>query len=185
MCFYKKIVGVIFLFVFFYLGSNAQDLPVNDKTGKITYMEVVESKGMKAAEVYKTLNEWCVSVGFKEIKKDDALLESTYSGSFQLDYPSTKPGRTDKGKVNFTVMIFGKDDKYRYIISDFVHEGLEGAANGNKLEAVQPECGKAGMVPGNWTLVKNKTKAQLDTWIKEMKKKVLEVQNDPSKNKDW
>lgn len=185
MHFSKKIFFILFSLTYSSLCTIAQDLPVNDKTGKITYMEVVEAKGMKAAEVYKTLNEWCVSAGFKEIKKDDVLLESTYSGSYQLDYPSTKPGRTDKGKVNFTVMVFGKDDKYRYIISDFVHEGLEGAASGSKLEAVQPECGKAGMVPGNWTLIKNKTKAQLDTWIKEMKKKVLEVQNDPSKNKDW
>lgn len=181
----KKLALVLFFLSYSCLLSIAQDLPVNDKTGKITYMEVVESKGMKAAEIYKTLNEWCVSMGFKEIKKDESLFESSYSGSYQLDYPSTKPGRTDKGKVNFTIMVFGKDDKYRYIISDFVHEGLEGAANGNKLEAIQPECGKAGMVPGNWTLIKNKTKSQMDVWIKEMKKKVLEVQNDPSKNKDW
>lgn len=180
----KKVLSIVFI-AMLSCQLFAQELPINTSTGKVTFMEVLDAKNMKADELYKVLSEWAIAQGFKVDKKDEAAYEATFSGSYPLEYSSTKPGRNDKGKVNFTLSIFAKDGKYRYIVTDFVHEGLEGAAAGGKLENVQPDCGKAGMVPGNWVAIKNKTKAQMEYWVKEMKKAEIHVQNDPAKNKDW
>lgn len=180
----KRVIPAILLF-FLVMRVSAQNLPVNEKTGKVTFLEVVDAKGMTGAELYKALNEWLISKGFTEKSKEDNSFEAVYTGMVPLDYTSAKPGKNDKGKVNFTFSVFCKDGKYRFIVTDFVHEGLEGAANGGKLENVTPDCGKGGMVPGNWVSIKNKTQGEINNWVKEVKKYVLEIQNDPAKNKDW
>jgi hypothetical protein len=185
---YRRMKKMVFSFVFSLFvcfSSYCQDLPVNPSTGKVTFMEVLDAKNMKADDLYKVLSEWCTAQGFKLSKDDKSNGEATFTGSLPVEYGSTKPGRTDKGKVNFNYSFFCKDGKYRYIVTDFVHEGLEGAAAGGKLENVQPECGKAGMVPVSWVQIKNKTKSQMEFWVNEMKKAEIQVQNDPAKNKDW
>ena len=181
----KKKVFLFILGLVFYTGTQAQEMPVNASTGKVTFMEVVDAKNMKAKDLYKILGEWCVAQGLVPSKKDDENNEAVYTGIIPLEYPSIKAGKNDKGKVSFTISIFGKDDKYRYIITDFVHEGVDNAGNGGKLESQLPECGKGCMAPGNWVYVKNKVKGQTIIWVKDLKKTVIQVQNDPAKNKDW
>ncbi len=182
----NRLIVFFIAMVLFCTNVAAQNgLPVNANTGKVTFMEVVEAKNLKAEELYKFLSDWLISKGYVSTKKDDAGYEGTFSGNFILEYPSIKNGRNDKGKVNYIFQIFGKDGKYRYIITDFVHEGLEGAGNGGKIENVQPECGKEKMVPGNWVLIKNKTKSHIESTLAELKKAELAFRNDPSKNKDW
>jgi hypothetical protein len=181
----KKIVLSIVAGVLFSCFASAQELPVNPSTGKVTFMEVVDAKGMKAADLYKILSDWSIAQGFVVSKKDDANNEAVFTGLIPLEYSSIKAGRNDKGKVTFTLSVFGKDGKYRYILTDFIHEGIDGAGSGGKLENLQPDCGKAGMVGGNWVYIKNKVKGQSIIWVKDLKKTVTQVQNDPAKNKDW
>ena len=181
----RKKVLVFLCSLLFSAGVFAQELPVNSSTGKVTFMEVVDAKNMKADDLYKVLTEWCIAQGFVPTKKDDAAQEAVFTGLVPVEYPSIRPGKNDKGKVTFTMSIFGKNDKYRYILTDFVHEGIDGAGNGGKLENQQPDCGKGGMGPGNWVYIKNKVKGQSIIWVRELKKHVTQVQNDPAKNKDW
>lgn len=181
----KITVPIILGFLCLVGNLNAQNLPINSSTGKVTWLEVVETKGMAAADLFQVLNEWCLAQGFHEKSKDATALEAVYEGNIPMEYTSTKSGKNDKAKVNFTYSFFCKEGKYRYIATDFVHEGVDGAANGGKLESQQPECGRGGMVPGNWVTVKNKTLGQMNGWIQNMKKKVTEVNNDPAKKKDW
>jgi len=162
----------------------AQSLPIDTKTGKITYIKVVDAEGMTAKDLFKYSKEWGVAQGFKVKSEDAANGEVVFEGASKISYPGVK-GKTETGNVTFTFFIFSKEGKYRYIGTDLVHVGLDKAPSGGKLEAVSPECGSSGMTAASWQLVKKKTQANMEALTADLERVIKEIQNDPAKQTDW
>jgi hypothetical protein len=180
----KKILLFVWLFTITALVFS-QNLPVDSKTGKITYLEVVDATGMSAKDLYKAAKDWGTSQGYKIQKEDEATGEIVFEAALPVEYAGVK-GKPETGNVNHTFSVFCKDGKYRYIVTDFVHEGADkDVADGGKLESATPACGASGMTSASWLLIKKKTQSGVEANIADLKRVIKEIQNDPAKNSDW
>jgi len=164
--------------------AYAQELPIDNKTGKITFLEVIETPGLTAKDLYKIAKDWGQAKGFKPTKDNEAEGELTYDLTLPVDYERTK-GTVEKSKVTYKFHIFTKEGKYRYILTDLVHTGSMPALTGGKLESGTPACSLSGINAGNWILIKKKAQAGAEATIADFKRVVKEAQNDPTKSKDW
>ncbi|HSZ24751.1 MAG TPA: DUF4468 domain-containing protein [Cytophagaceae bacterium] len=178
-----KLLSILLLVV---NTSFAQDLPVDQNTGKITYMEVVDAAGLKAKDIYTVAKKWGTDKKFlvKEDKENETLV---YTCTTPVEYPNAGGNANDRGKVTFSLSVFSKDGKYRYILTDLAHtaEGKTAGSDGGKLENVSPDCGKTKMSAKGWVTIKTKTDASLKALIADLKRVIKEAQNDPAKKSDW
>jgi hypothetical protein len=178
----KKII--LSLFPLFYAALVlSQNLPVDSKTGKITYLEVVDATGMSAKDLFKAVKDWGVSKGYKIKKEDEAAGEIVFDAKLPVEYTGVK-GKPETGNVTHSFSVFCKDGKYRFIVTDFVHVGDKDFPSGGKLESATPACGAAGMTSATWLLIKKKTQSGMEANIADLKRVIKEIVN-PSKNSDW
>jgi hypothetical protein len=178
--------SILTLLIAFGLSLNvfAQNLPVDPGTGKITYLEVVDATGVKPADLLKVVKDWATKQGFT--LKEETADKLVYNASTTLEYPNINGSATEKSAVTFTLSVFIKDGKYRYIATDFVHVGdVKVKAVGGKLENVTPECGSTKMTSKSWVLIKTKTNSNLLALTGDLKRVVKEFQNDPANKSDW
>jgi hypothetical protein len=178
--------SIVALLITFGLSLNvfAQNLPVDAGTGKITYLEVVDASGVKPVDLLKVVKEWATKQGFT--LKEETADKLVYNASANVDYPNINGSATEKSAVTFTLSVFIKDGKYRYIATDFVHVGdVKVKASGGKLENVSPDCGATKMTSKSWVLIKTKTNSNLLTLTSDLKRVVKEFQNDPANKSDW
>jgi hypothetical protein len=178
----KKTITIFFLTLFF-SSLNAQDLPINEATEKVTFMEVVDATGLNSKEVYKELKNWAKAHDFKlkEEKSEEGELE--YSATLSVPYERVK-GKPEPSTISFNVFLFAKENKYRFILTDFVHEGTNATISGGKLENINPECGPS-VNNVNWKFIKTKTKSGVEELLEDLRKKMKAAQNDPARKKDW
>lgn len=166
------------------LMLQAQDLPKNEKTGKITYMGVKDAEGVSPADVLKEAKKWATSNnGWTE--KSATADEVMYDVSLPLFYPSPTGGKEHEGVVKFTFSVFVKDGRYRYIVTDFVHKGKIKGYDGGRLEEVSPECGKSKLSGRGWVTIKNNTNKKVNDLVSELNRTIKEFKNDPANNDDW
>lgn len=181
----KKLVLLSFSILFAFIVNAQNELPINDKTGKVTFLEVISADGLSAKQLYKIMKDYATEKGFSSVEDVDGA-KLVYNATAIVYYPSAQGGgKTDKGIVHYTYSGFFKDGKYRVILTDFVHEGEGKLPDGGKLEAVTAECGKIKMTARGWVTVKNKTRENMEELIADTKRVIKEVQNDPANNDDW
>lgn len=180
----KKLFLIAFISIGVFTITNAQTLPINQGTGKITFLEVVDANGVAPADLAKVVKTWATKQNFTIT--EDAADKLVYNAFSDLDYPGVSGSTIEKGKVKFSLSIFFKDGKYRYILTDFVHEGdVKTKANGGKLENVNPDCGVTKMSGKGWVTIKNKTASNMKTLTDDLKRVIKEYQNDPANKTDW
>ena len=161
---------------------NAQNFPIDEGTGKITYMETVSCGSLAASEIYTTTKDWAKEQNLNTTT-DEANKKLVYSGTFTVSYRPSKSTSNEEGTVSYTLHIGAKDGKYRYILVDLVHKGASG--DGGKLENAKPDCGTTVINNNSWSKIKQQAHAQANKLIESLNKKIKEVQNDPTKNDDW
>lgn len=145
-------------------------LPVDSTTNKITYSEVVAVDGNSAGVLYSKVKDW-LTVSFKDSKNvldlDDAInFKIVGKWQFKVWQMGNLGKMPNGGHVNYTLTIMLKDNRYKYIITDFNHETDRGdyGFSGGRLEFEVPECGKFYLTMKNWERIKEQT----DTYIKQL-----------------
>lgn len=167
------------------LVSAQNELPINEKTGKVTFLKVVDAEGLSAKKLYELTKTWADTKGFT-LKEEVAADNVVYNGYTKVYYPSVSGGNaTDEGLVHFSFSGFFKDGKYRIIATDFTHEGAGKLPDGGKLENQTPECGKIKMTGRGWVTIKNKTRENVEELIADVQRVIKEVENDPANNDNW
>ena len=161
---------------------SAQELPVNEETGKVTFMSVEEMGNVKAKEAYDVIKEWANGKTLR-ITEDEAGSKIYFEGKHNVSYPAVKGGISNDGIVIFTLQFFFKDGKYRYITTDFVHSGKYG--NGGKLENEKPQDGYGKVSERAWNMIRNQTYEKTTSLVTSFTKAITEFQNDPARSDDW
>lgn len=122
----SKLIVLMMIFAF---ATNAMaQLPVDEKTGKVTYTDVIQLEDMTKDEIYKKAKMWVVST----LKSGDNMVELDGSnsdqivatGNIQLVLDSEKDKTKyililNEGFLNFKFMIFCKDGRMKYEITNF------------------------------------------------------------------
>lgn len=136
------------------INPESVKLPIDNETGKITYKGVVEFKGMTAQQLYLRGKAWfskAFGSGKAVIDFDDNVgFKIIAKGKFHITIKGNL-GKQAGGYVNFTLSLFFKDGKYKYIFSNFYHEGEDyGNAHINSAGPLEIEKQKGALSQNNW-----------------------------------
>jgi len=123
----KNLIAILALNVF-YLTSFGQ-LPIDAETGKVVYTEVVDLNGLNKKDIYQKAKLWVVS----NLKAGDNMVELEGSNSDQIvgtgnlvfddiptGYGNGKRDKITSVNLNFKFIVFIKDGKYKYEVSNFL-----------------------------------------------------------------
>lgn len=175
-------IAFTLLFLSSIITSYAQNLPVDAKSGKITFMKTVDAEGMTSQQLYDVAKEWGAEKNYS-IEEDKPGAKITFKGTAEIEYPVNKSSEKLKGIVHFKFQLGAKEGKYRYIFTNFEHKGNPDDAGA--LENEEPDCTFTKISIRGWTVLKKDTHKKMLILIDELTKKIKAVQNDPTKNDDW
>ncbi|MGB1269230.1 MAG: DUF4468 domain-containing protein [Flavobacteriaceae bacterium] len=175
-------IAFTLLFLTSILTSKAQNLPVDAKSGKITFMKTVDANGLTSQQLYDIAKEWGGDKNYT-IEEDKPGEKITFKATSEIEYPITKSAEKQKGTVHFKFQLGAKEGKYRYIFTNFEHKGNPDDAGA--LEDVEPDCSFTKISIRGWTVLKKDTHKKMLILIDELTKKITAEQNDPTKNDDW
>ena len=86
--------------------------------------------------------------------------------------------------VDFTISIYIKDKRYKYVVTDFNHVSNKNGFSGGALEDDKPDCGSFNMVKKGWLQVKQQTKSTMDRLIDDLKK-TMNRKLSNTEDEDW
>jgi len=122
---YFFIAMVLSISTAFYVIDNVTDnydMPVDSKTGKVTYKEVIDEPG-KPAELYDRAYAWAkkyfvnISSTIKHRDKAAGLLKGTTR--FKVQTTDKKGKKVEAGAISYDFTIECKDNKYRVVETNF------------------------------------------------------------------
>ncbi|MBC7920451.1 MAG: DUF4468 domain-containing protein [Ferruginibacter sp.] len=165
----KKSGFIVFLLGLGALRASAQvPFPVEEGTRKITYTEVVTIDKVKKGELLKRAQSWAAGGQYAPAKQQVAD-QYQCRGQVKVSYPSITAGKTDKGLVTYSAAVYCKDGKYKYVLTDFSHQGLDGRGDGGALENSTPACGKFILSLASWNKIKEQTHAEAENAVASLK----------------
>lgn len=167
------------LFALFLLSakgfSQETVLPV-DGSGKYTFYEVVELKNSDRATLLNNAElflEYYVNKKYKKHIVKDTLAGSISAKSSFPVYKRGSLGKNVDGVIAYSIQIEVKDQKYRYVITDFVFREYER----NRYGRFQPVSAKVKRLeqPGSaqWEAHKRTVKERMDVLVGELKLNML------------
>lgn len=177
----KKTILSLCLLITFSI-SFSQNLPVDPKSKKITFMKTLDAAGLSAQQIYDVAKEWGNEQMYM-VDENKPGSKIVFKGSCKVTYPATKSAEKLDGRVSFKFQIGAKEGKYRYIAIDFIHSGAPD--DGGALEDRVPDCEFTNISSRSWTVIKKQTYKELNTIIKSLTDKMSAVQNDPTQSDDW
>ena len=180
----KKISILLLSFLLLQYSWGQNGLPLDEKTGKYTFIDKVTAEGMTAADLFKETKIWAEAKGYS-LSETQAGVKLKFDGKIGVTYVGTNGRDKEEGTTVFAFTVNFKDGRYRIIASDFVHTGKKKGTDGGKLENKAPDCGSKVMTQKTWASVKSSTNSKMKAEIADLKRVIKEYQNDPERNDDW
>ncbi len=94
---------------------------------KLTYSEVIELPGKSKDQLYDQAKQWFIETykDASEVIQNDDKAGGTIMGKALLSYNSNiyVGSAGTKGVIRYTIQISFKDGKYKYELTNFIHEG--------------------------------------------------------------
>lgn len=148
-----------------YDPADALAPPLDASTHRIAYQGVVQVPGTTQADLLARARAWVAKTYDQQsaqLTRDDAAsgqlqLQGTQLAHVYQDFQGI-PRRTYAGVVHYALSIYVKDGRYKYVLTDFVHEAQNSPTlrSGGPLEAKRASLyGYAGLGSfENWSELK-------------------------------
>jgi hypothetical protein len=157
--------------------KNYKKLPVDRQTGLITWSGIIELSGKNVTQLLASAKDWLshppLSVTMQVVDEDNAEGKIIAKGSFLYIYNNLinhPPG----GSVHFTLSLFFKNGKYKYVINEFVHSGIRKIPSVGPLEQTEPprkeNVFETWMFRNNWNRLKIYTEGQINSLVESLEK---------------
>ena len=175
----KRIITAL-LVAFASVSCSAQIVfPIDSTTHKVTFSEIVQVDSISKPEIFTKVNEW-IALNFVSTK-DVVQFSDKENGKIILKgiiHAFCGKRHEEFGGWKFVLTIDIKDNKYRYVFTDFYHERPP-TQEGGSVENLKPACGGLHMFQSAWTTSKYFLFTDVTALISSMKKYVSE------KNSKW
>jgi hypothetical protein len=119
---------------------------INSVGQALTYSEVIKVDSVSAKELYNRAKLWLASSynSSKDVLQIDNTNDGQILGKALFTYHSNVfvSSENTKGNIKYTITITAKDGRYKYEITDFIHDAI-GNHNGNVsfgLITMDAEC---------------------------------------------
>jgi hypothetical protein len=179
----NKIFAIFLIFVS--LNVKAQDIsfPIDETTKLISYSEVVTVSDSASKNELFSRAKSCFARLFKSsnnvIQNEDKDSGNIIGKGNIKAYAKALGMTSDAGFVNFTITIACKDGRYKYTITDFIHEGTgSNMPSGGNLENISVRV----WTNKQWKVMKSQTDAEIKNLISLIKS---EMNKPTPQNEKW
>ena len=119
----KSLLFLLLLPIFSFAQNEIPDLPIDSTTHLITYEGVITVQGSKD-QLYSKGREWFAKTynSAQNVIQMDDKDEIVGKALMQVYYKRLGMQR-EGGYINYTISIYFKDGKYKYLITNFYHTG--------------------------------------------------------------
>ena len=133
----------------------AQELPINEKTGKVSYEGIVKVEGSSATDLYIKANEW-FAMTFNSANNVIQMQDKDAGKIIGKGAIEVEKSGYPNGVFDFTIKFTAKEGRYRYVITDIAHDKRGSALNGSggAIENEKPACGSMNMFKKHWNKLK-------------------------------
>lgn len=159
------------------------NLSVSGQGHPVSYTEVVELENISADVLFKRAKVWFATAynsanDVIQLDDDDTnqiIGKATMQYNPTILYASKQTG----GRINYTIKVFVKEGRYKYIITDFIHDPQGYNKIGMGLITTEDECpnpaplGKKGYNK-IWKDVKNQIEDNTSLLISDLKKGMMQ-----------
>ena len=140
----------------------AQEFPINEKTGKVSYEGVVKVEGASATDLYIKANEW-FAMAFNSANNVIQMQDKDAGKIIGKGAIEVEKSGYHNGVFDFTIKFTAKEGRYRYVITDIAHDKRGSALNGSggAIENEKPACGSMNMFKKHWNKLKTQANNKL------------------------
>jgi len=131
---------------------NAQEFPISEKTGKVSYEGVVKLDSLSSSDIYTRANEW-FAITFNSAKSVIQMNDINSKKIIGKGSTSVLFRSFDGGQFFYTISFFAKEGRYKYIITDIYHKSSLANPNGSGGDITNetPACKKWFLTTKQWT----------------------------------
>lgn len=179
----NKLLTLLLIVLCFDLKAQDANLLVDSKTNLFSYSEVVVLTDSASKNELFSRAKSCFAHLFKSsqkvIQNEDKEAGTIIGKGTIKAYARALGTNYDGGYVNFTITISCKDNRYKYTLTDFIHEGT-----GSEM----PSGGSLGNTSAfswtnkQWNLMKTQINDDINSLISSIK---LEMTKPSPQNEDW
>jgi len=174
------------LFLITSMSAFGQELPINAKTGKVSYENIIKAEGSSASDLYVLANTWFT----KTFSSTNAGIVNADKEAGKIIAKGVIPVRIANiymgygaGGFDFTITFTAKEGRCRYVITDIKHDGKETTMHsGGIIENEKPECGSKNMSKKKWNNLKAQVHDNLTSLSKDFEQHMSDVS---SGDDDW
>jgi hypothetical protein len=160
----------------------------------LTYTEVVQTDSASKNELYNRAKLWFVNAynSASDVLQMDNKEEGQIIGKAIMKYNPTvfSGSEQTKGNIKYTIKIFVKDSRYKYEITDFVHDpyGNQYGKTSMGLITTDEECPNPKSMAKGWSNkvwrdIKNQIESNMTSLIASLKQSMTKQAE--SKSDDW
>jgi hypothetical protein len=155
--------------------ADGTELPVDAETHLITYQGVIEAPGLTQAQLYTRAHDWLArtsSIDNTPQPQNAATDQLITKGSWPVTITAGLAGTLAAGFVQYTLSIYLKDGRYKYVLSNLTHGSPGG---GHDVAAAGPlEQANVQLIPMGGKRYWNQVRKQADMSARKL---VVELQN--------
>lgn len=126
---------LILLFLLFPLSTFAQEMTLDENTGRVLFSEVVQVEGISPEKLYGRARQWFAETynsSESVLDLEDAANHKLIGKAWSPIYIEGYMGMTVPIKMWYTIKLFMRDGRYKYDITDIYYEGEANQHNGWK-----------------------------------------------------
>ena len=175
------------LFLITSISVFGQELPINEKTGKVSYENIIKAEGTSASDLYMQANAWFAKTFNSEnyagiVNSDKEAGKIIAKGVIAVRIANIYMAYA-AGGFDFTITFTAKEGRCRYVITDIKHDGKEDTMHsGGIIENEKPECGSMNMSKKKWNNLKTQVHDNLTSLSKDFEQHMSNVS---SEDDDW
>jgi hypothetical protein len=134
----KKYLLLLLFFTSLKASAQISIMPSDSASGKITYQGVCIVDSVNAKELFSRSKIWFANTynSSKEVIQNIDSDNYIIIGKAQMRAHAQSFGERTWGYVKYSITIYCKDNRYKYVISDFYHEGDKYASASTYIPSV-------------------------------------------------
>jgi hypothetical protein len=176
------------LFSSFMLISSillAQDFPINEKTGKVSYEGIIKVDDATAADLYVKASEW-FAMTFNSANNVIQMQDKDAGKIIGKGAIKVEKSGYPNGVFDFTIKFSSKEGRCRYIITDIAHDKRGSALNGSggAIENEKPACGSMYMFKKHWKKLKEQAHNKITVLSNDLANH-MSASNSEEEDDDW
>ena len=168
-----------FLFIFCSFFAYSQSLLPTDESGKVAFIEVVKTDSVGKEVLYENAKKWLLTNNFQvQFTPEDSIAGKCVA---RQSFPVYARGYISKkihGKINYTLTVAVKENRYRYEFSNFTFDyykesrTYEMVPTGKHKALEEPQ---ASGWQSLWEQHKKTTQNHVNTMIGSLKTAMIEI----------